>query len=138
MLTWSSQYETGVTLVDTQHKVLFDNINKLETFTRLQQIPKGELDRLVQFLEGYVVSHFKFEETCMQRFHCTTHEENKRAHAQFLEAFGKLKAEYQVQGPTHAFVTKLYSVASNWITGHILKVDIKLKAVAKSATVVQN
>jgi hemerythrin len=129
MLSWSSQYETGVTLIDTQHKVLFEHINKLEEMTRLPQIPKGDLDRLVRFLEGYVVSHFSFEETCMKRYHCPTHEENTRAHAQFLEAFGKLKAEYQVQGPTHAFVAKLHGAASNWIHSHILKVDVKLKTV---------
>jgi len=130
MLTWSKQYETGVALVDTQHKVLFDHINKLEEIAQSKEVRIGDLDRLVRFLESYVISHFSFEESCMKRFHCPAHEENTRAHAQFLEAFGKLKAEYQTLGPTHAFVTKLHSAASNWIRSHILNVDTKLKSAA--------
>lgn len=129
MLQWSSQYETGVQLVDTQHKVLFEHINKLEAMTHSAHIPAGDVDRLVHFLEGYVVNHFKFEEQCMNRYHCPSHEENIQAHAAFLAAFGKLKAEYQVQGPTAAFLQKLHSAASSWIHQHILKVDIRLKTV---------
>jgi len=130
MLQWSSLYETGVPLVDAQHKVLFENINKLEEMTRQSEIHPRDVDRLVAFLEGYVVNHFNFEEQCMKRYHCPAHEENKRAHAQFLDAFGKLKAEYLVQGPTHAFLTKLNGAASNWIHNHILKIDMKMKGVA--------
>lgn len=133
MLQWSSQYETGVPLVDTQHKVLFEHINKLEQMTREPQIHPGDVDRLIHFLESYVVGHFKFEEQCMNRYHCPTHDENIKAHAAFLDAFGKLKAEYKVQGPTAAFLNKLYGAASSWIHNHILKVDIRLKAVVPKA-----
>jgi hemerythrin len=129
MLTWNSQYETGVPLVDTQHKVLFEHINKLEAMTHEPEIHAGDVDRLVHFLEGYVVNHFKFEEQCMNRYHCPNHEENAKAHAAFLDAFGKLKTEYQAQGPTGAFLKKLHRAASDWIHQHILRVDIRLKMV---------
>lgn len=126
-------YETGVPLVDTQHRVLIEHINKLEQFTR-NPPHRAEIDRLMQFLESYVVSHFKFEEQCMQRFHCPNHEENHRAHGQFLEAFTKLKLEYQQNGPSALFLNKLYSTASSWIHQHILKIDTRLKTVAPAAT----
>lgn len=127
MLQWNPLYETGVQLVDTQHKVLFENINKLEELTHEAQIKKAEVDRVLQFLETYAINHFNFEEQCMHRYHCPTHEENKRAHALFLQNFTKLKDEYQLQGPTHYFLKHLYSVASNWIQNHIMRVDVKLK-----------
>lgn len=129
MLQWSSQLETGVPLVDTQHKVLIEHINKLEAMTRDPSTHQGDVDRLLQFLESYVANHFRFEEQCMHRYHCPSHEENIRAHAAFLEAFGKLKHEYQIVGPTHAFLQKLYSTASSWIQQHILRIDIQLKRV---------
>ena len=52
MLQWSSQYETGVPLVDTQHKVLFEQINKLEQLTQEPQIHPADVDRLIHFLES--------------------------------------------------------------------------------------
>jgi hemerythrin len=127
MIEWSSQFETGVPLVDTQHKVLIDHINKLETYMHAEQLHAGDIDRLLGFLENYVTTHFKFEEQCMDRYRCPAHEDNKRAHAQFLDAFGKLKAEFKSQGASKAFITKLHGTASSWIQQHIMRVDVKLK-----------
>ncbi|MDX2186442.1 MAG: bacteriohemerythrin [Opitutaceae bacterium] len=131
MLQWSSQYETGVTLVDTQHKVLFEHINRLEEMTKRAEIPAQELHRLLSFLETYVASHFKFEEQCMHRYHCPSHEANARAHQQFLQAFALLKDEYARVGATHAFVGKLFNAARDWIHSHILKVDMSLKSASR-------
>ena len=65
----------------------------------------------------------------MQRFHCPSHDENLKAHASFFQGFGKLKAEYAVQGATRELMTKLHRAASEWIHSHILRVDIQLKTV---------
>lgn len=130
MLTWKTEYETGVALVDNQHRVLFEQINKLEQLAAAPRIDKAEIDRLLAFLGNYAASHFTYEEQCMHRFHCPAHGDNVRAHAQFIEVFTRFMADYQVQGPTPELLRRLQSTASAWIQSHILKVDLRLRDVA--------
>ncbi len=129
MLQWSSQYEAGVPLVDTEHKVLFAQIDKLEQMTREPQNHPADVDRLIHFLGSYVANHFRFEEQCRHRFHCPSHEENLKAHAGFLQGFGKLMPEYSVQGAPRELMSQLHWAASERIHSHILRVDIQLKTV---------
>ena len=68
MLEWKPDYETGVPVIDTQHKVLFDNINWLGTLLDKEEIEEVEADYLLDFLRKYVTQHFQHEEACMARF----------------------------------------------------------------------
>jgi hemerythrin len=131
MLVWSEQFATGVALVDTQHKMLIDKINQLEALLKGPPPPKEKVDELLNFLGSYVGSHFKYEEGCMERARCPAHEKNKAAHAAFLDLFGKFKARYLQEGPKPELLNTLQQAAANWITGHILTIDMQLKAGAK-------
>lgn len=128
MLTWKSEYETGFSLLDTQHQTLFKYINKLQELTEKPSIDKSEMVGFINFLESYVVNHFNYEETCMERFNCPAHATNQKAHAEFLKVWGQFKDAYARQGPDKALLTKLHSVAMQWIKNHICSVDIKLRA----------
>ena len=67
----------------------------------------------------------------MERARCPAHERNKQAHAAFLDVFGKFKARYTVEGPKPELLRELQRTAADWIKGHILSIDIQLKACAK-------
>jgi len=131
MLTWNPALETGSPLVDSQHKILFDKINKLERMLASPAIGKHEADPLVDFLASYAVSHFTFEEQCMAQHKCPAHAQNKAAHAQFLEVFTSWKKEYLLKGANKETLGKLHSFASGWIQSHIMKVDVQLKSCLK-------
>jgi hemerythrin-like metal-binding protein len=128
MLTWSDKFTTGSALVDTQHRMLIDKINKLEQLLAGPPPAKPVCDELLNFLASYVTTHFKFEEQCMERFHCPAHEQNKKAHAAFLELFGKFKTRYAAEGPKPELLKSLQVAASDWIQSHILSMDIQLKS----------
>lgn len=132
MLTWNEQFATGSVLVDTQHRMLIDKINYMETLLAGPPPSKATCDELVNFLGSYASMHFKFEEGCMERARCPVHEKNKAAHVAFLEVFTKFKARYQAEGPKPELLKSLQTVAANWIKEHILSVDIQLKACAKA------
>lgn len=127
MLTWKPAYETGLELVDSQHKTLFQYINKLETLVAAPAIDTQAVDQLIQFLEHYVANHFKFEENCMQRYHCPAHEANAKAHQQFLEVWGKFRQTYAKEGANRELLSKLHHLDVTWIEHHICKVDTKLR-----------
>lgn len=135
MLVWSSQYATGVPLVDSQHKVLFENVNRLEELLRQHPIPREAMDRLVHFLDSYSATHFHFEEQCMKRHSCPAHEENLRTHAEFRETLAHFKQEYLEQGPTEALLSKFHAAMSTWIHGHVLNVDVKLRSAVTNVAV---
>ena len=130
MLMWSDQFATGSPLVDTQHRMLIDKINLLEQMLGGPPPPKAKVDELLAFLGSYVVTHFKFEEQCMERARCPAHEKNKQAHAAFLGVFGKFKERYLAEGPKPELLKSLQVAASDWIKSHVLTVDIQLKACA--------
>ena|ERR1035438_8982873 len=127
MLEWKSDYETGVPEIDTQHKVLFDNINRLGKLLDKEEIERAEADYLLDFLQQYVVQHFQHEETCMARFHCPSHAKNKEQHVQLLNALMHFKDDYATIGPIKNLLQRLHTTLVWWINSHILKVDVQLK-----------
>ncbi len=88
MLEWKPDYETGVPEIDTQHKVLFDNINRLGKLLDKEKVDRAEADYLLKFLVNYAEQHFKGEETCMARYRCPAHGKNKEEHANFRTILG--------------------------------------------------
>jgi len=127
MLEWKPDYETGVPVIDTQHKVLFDNINWLGTLLDKEEIEEVEADYLLDFLRQYVTQHFQHEEACMARFRCPSHAKNKEQHDQLINALSHFNQEYELHGPLKDMLQRLHTTLVWWINSHILKVDIQLK-----------
>src|ERR1035437_7311831 len=132
MLEWKPDYETGVPEIDTQHKVLFDNINRLGKLLDKEEIERAEGDYLLDFLKQYIAQHFQFEETCMARFRCPSHAKNKEQHAQLQNALAHFNKDYAVLGPSKNLLQRLHSTMVWWINSHILKVDVQLKGYVRS------
>lgn len=127
MLEWNPDYETGVPAIDTQHRVLFDTINRIEMLLNKVDIDRGEADYLLEFLEQYAAQHFKSEETCMARYHCPAHGKNKMEHEQFLNVVRYCRTEYAATTPKRELLERLHATVVWWINNHILKVDIQLR-----------
>jgi hemerythrin len=127
MLEWKSDYETGVPEIDTQHKVLFANINRLEEALTNREINRVEADYLLDFLDKYAEQHFKGEETCMARFRCPAHAKNKEEHARFLDFLRFARGEYAVTTAPRNVLEGLHESMVSWIKKHILTVDIQLR-----------
>lgn len=130
MITWHERFETGVELVDAQHRILIENVNRLESLLDRTVPTRETCDPLLGFLESYVSAHFLCEEECMERLRCPVHEQNKRAHAELLDYYREFKRKYAAEGPNPGLLRQLQTTLSNWIVSHIMKVDSSLKAVA--------
>ena len=130
MLQWSEQFETGHPLVDTQHRMLISYINRLEDLAQNTQPSRMEVElflRFIEFLETYILTHFREEEECMNRFKCPIRAENVLAHRSFLEFFRKFKARLEAEGFRPEVVQELHESCSAWIQQHILRIDVQLK-----------
>lgn len=127
MLEWRPDYETGVQVIDTQHKVLFDNLNRLGKLLEQDEIEQAEADYLLNFLRQYVVQHFQQEENCTARYRCPNHTKNREQHEQLIKALAHFNQEYELHGPLKEMLQRLHTTLVWWINSHILKVDVQLK-----------
>jgi len=127
MLEWKSEYETGVPTIDTQHSMLFNNINLLEQLLAREVFERAEANYLLHFLERYAAQHFNGEETCMARYRCPVHAKNKEEHANFLNTLRTAKAEFETSDAPRQVLERLHESMVWWIHNHILKVDIQLR-----------
>jgi hemerythrin len=57
-IQWSSQYEVGDPRTDSQHKNLFDYVNRIEKLIeqgKARQLDRQEVEHLFVFLDAYVI-----------------------------------------------------------------------------------
>ena len=130
MLQWTAQFETGQADIDSQHKTLIDYINQLEEMAHTTNPDRTEVEfviRLMDFLECYADVHFKHEESCMARHRCPAYQENKNAHARFLEFFQQFKKRFTTEGCRPEVLKELHDTCNSWIQNHILNVDLQIK-----------
>lgn len=130
MVIWTEQFASGSDVIDQQHRMLINNINHLEGMLNGANLTREEAEflvHLVDFLESYAGSHFKFEEACMERYRCPAHARNKRAHEQFIGFFEAFKKRYQAEGLHLDLLRQLHQELSLWIQEHILSVDTQLR-----------
>jgi hemerythrin len=130
MLAWSDQFETGHPLIDAQHRMLFSYINRLEVMSQKTGFTREEFEyflRFVEFLENYILVHFKNEEQCMYRFRCPAHQDNLHSHREFLEFYREFALRLDSKGCGPEAVKELYHFCSNWVRQHILRIDMQLK-----------
>lgn len=124
-ITWSEAIETGVTLVDLQHKYLIDIINELA-----EAINSGEagirIGKILNLLKYYTEWHFGREELCMEKHACPVAAKNKKAHGHFMDTFEGFQQEYRASGGSLEIAERMYRVLTEWLVSHIQGVDTEL------------
>lgn len=110
--------------------MLISYINRLEDFAGNATPSQEDMElfrRVIEFLENYILSHFKEEEECMFRFRCPAHKENKQAHSEFLDYFRAFRLRLGAEGYRSELVQELHDSCGLWIKRHILRIDVQLK-----------
>ena len=130
MIVWNEQFVTGSDTIDQQHRTLIHNFNHLEcllTDTNPTRADCEFLIHMLDFLEGYVETHFRYEEDCMERHRCPVHAKNKQAHGQFMILFREFRSRSHAEGFRPEVIRSLYQTLGEWIQHHFLQVDTRLR-----------
>lgn len=130
-IKWTEDLATGVTVIDNQHKELFNRANALIDATS-QSKGKEEITTLLNFLGEYVVSHFEMEELYMSKYNYPDFQLQKAQHMEFLKEFSDLKNRYEKEGVTSHFVIVVQNRVFSWLRNHICKVDKALGVFLKT------
>ena len=121
-MKFTPDLEIGVGNIDSQHKELFDRIAAVVALGA-KSMTKEETDKTINMLGEYIVKHFRDEELLMARHNYPELEKHKVLHAQYIDGFHKLKAEYYANGPSALFTLQLNQSIIEWIVKHIKTAD---------------
>jgi hemerythrin len=124
-LQWNASLATGVAEIDDQHQELIKRINNLLDAMRAGN-GKEIIEKVVSFLDEYVVIHFGTEEKYMAQYNYPELASHKEQHQSFTGYFNNLKKELASEGPTSALVIQAQRKLSEWWENHIGGVDKEL------------
>ncbi len=113
-LHWSSDLDTGIDVVDKQHRRIVDYLNELNSANDAGDpaATKHVLDELVD----YTLTHFAFEEELQERAGYPFLKAHKRVH----EIFTKRVTEFLKRAEDGEDVTpQLLSMLKIWLVNHI-------------------
>ncbi len=132
IIAWTPKLSVGIEAIDQQHKEL---IRRLNLFVSAMKQGKGkaQVAQVLAFLEEYVVTHFRDEETAMQRYGYPSEDfgEHRQAHQGFVRQVQQIKEQLDQEGITLPFVVNLQLALAEWLIDHIGRTDVAMGAFIK-------
>lgn len=113
-MDWLPEYNTGIEVIDDQHKRILSYINEMETIqagtnrTRVKEI----LDNIID----YTQSHFTFEESLQEEAGYKYRIPHKRVHDLFIKKIESYRDRFEMG---HTIESELHEVLSKWLINHI-------------------
>ncbi|MBF0515834.1 MAG: hemerythrin family protein [Nitrospirae bacterium] len=128
-IQWNNSLATGVDTIDNQHKEIFARISALISLDIENIEPakkEAELHKVLRFLGGYVLDHFKTEEEFMTKYHYPDYDGHKKEHMDFLKSYSSLVRMFEKDGATDLIITATQNQAVDWLVKHIKVTDQKM------------
>ncbi len=118
-ISWRTELEIGVPEIDEQHKHLVESFN---VFLRACRDGQGssELLKLMEFLDEYVVKHFREEETLQRKLAYPDHDSHRLQHLGFIKRIQDLKRQLTPEVPPEIDqVISTNNMMLDWLVKHI-------------------
>jgi hemerythrin len=126
-ITWSQDLDTGIDVIDQQHRRIVDFINDLEAAQVMKD--KNKIKEVINDCVDYTLSHFAFEESLQEEAgyqYCKPH---KKVH----ELFTRKVAEYQDRMLLGDDISEeLHAMLARWLVNHIKRDDADYVAAVKA------
>ncbi|GAB6038866.1 hypothetical protein JCM15519_34250 [Fundidesulfovibrio butyratiphilus] len=120
LIPWTSDLATGVKIVDTQHKVLLDLVNKLYVAMRSGQ-GNAVMAKLLDELANYTVMHFGTEEKYFDQFGYPETASHKKIHKDLTDQV--VAYINQFKSGQAAMSMDMMNFLRDWLVNHIAKTD---------------
>lgn len=120
LITWNDSLATGISIIDAQHKVLINKLNKLNS--SIKALNDSGLNILLDELLEYTFYHFETEENYFEEFDYEGKEAHLKEHDEFrkyLRTF--LKTEVRNDSNTQ---NELLNFLKKWVEHHIKDIDM--------------
>lgn len=114
MLQWTTDLDTGLEVIDVQHRRIVDYINELDYAHRT-----GNRDTTRHAIEGlldYTITHFEFEEELQERARYPYLKAHKRVHEIFMKRIANFRNRME---NGEDITSELLSMLNIWLISHI-------------------
>ncbi len=115
---WDSAYDTGIEVIDTQHRKIVDYINQLDNAISCKN--SDEIEIIFKNLFSYCISHFSFEESLMAEHGYEHTEGHRMVHNSFTDRITRYKSDWK-QGKDVS--RQLLRDLKVWLISHIQRED---------------
>jgi hemerythrin len=117
-IVWDSKLDTGIEVIDNQHRRIVAYVNQLDTARRSGD--KAMVGEVIEQLVDYTQSHFSFEEAMMEEAGYRFLKPHQKVHEIFVRRVG----EFMVRAAKGEDVTEeLHSMLTKWLINHIANED---------------
>ncbi|MED5608828.1 MULTISPECIES: bacteriohemerythrin [Pseudomonas] len=117
-LVWQDDLNTGIQVIDNQHKRIVEMINQLHEAQGT--LDKARVGEVIEELVDYTQSHFAFEETLLE----DSGYQFTRAHKKVHELFIKRVSDYRLRFAAGEDVAEeLKGLLGRWLFTHIRNDD---------------
>lgn len=132
---WNANFDTGIEIIDEQHKKLLELVNLLAKHF-VHQSDVLTLNAIFKQLTDYTVYHFETEEAIWHEYFPDDELEikHKATHNNFIVEITRLKNE-EGEISTEQVIEDVLSFLTQWLAFHILETD---KRMAKAILSIQN
>jgi diguanylate cyclase (GGDEF)-like protein/hemerythrin-like metal-binding protein/PAS domain S-box-containing protein len=120
---WNDNFNTGITIIDEQHRRLVELLNQLASHLAFQSdLP--ELNVIFDQLADYTVYHFQTEEKIWHKNlpEDSLESAHKNVHASFIHKVLELKTDINTK-PSDEVIEDILSFLTRWLALHILESD---------------
>ncbi len=118
-LIWSDNLNTGIQVIDRQHRRIVDYINRLYE-SHKNGSTKEETGNVIDELIDYTLTHFAFEETMLEDVNYTALDTHKVFHDQFIQQVREIRERFDEH---EIAVIELNNLMVTWLFNHILHED---------------
>lgn len=128
-IEWKPQYETGIPIIDEQHKRLFARLDAVQRAV-VQGSPREEIGDLLQSLMAETVEHFRTEEAIMAQHGFPDVLAHIREHELLTEKLGELAQRFEESQDAMALLVTTFM--GGWLRHHISEGDLSYARFIKS------
>ena len=117
MLWWTDDLQTGIYMVDEQHRNMFDKAN--EIFDLGIDADINEVKRIFIFLMEYSNNHFHDEEKLMIQEEYKGFIKHRNEHNKFIDSIYRIYENISNKGITDDNLNDLKVLIIEWLANHI-------------------
>lgn len=130
---WQKDYEIGIETIDSEHKSIIDNYEKLYSYMKTG---KGHdyYSEIVNFMRTYIDEHFSHEEAFQEEIQYDKRAEHAMYHEDFKKSVERIIQDYDGKTVSNMNLVRINLFLKDWILHHILVEDAKIGEFYKRQT----
>ena len=113
-MRWSSELDTGINIIDNQHRRIVEYINQLHHAIETED--RSEVAEVIDELVDYTLSHFTFEEDLMEKAGYPFTNAHKKVHKLFTKRVADFQQRFELG---EDIGRQLHTALKTWLVNHI-------------------